>query len=241
MTDICLLCLDSNFLERKLQGLKMIMDVMKNVKFNTYKFLNGAFIVDFIDKNQVFEKIYGSKGHNQLIQRSTEFLRYFVTEMQLEQQYVELIWNCTKKGDIEAKLSIYKIISDISHYFKPEHITYFMVRIGEIPANELIKEEIELVYELSRFSNRPAHYMEKCKDFFWKILNDKRFYTQELIDLALNKFCEVMKYSELKEVIYDVIIECLGNIEKVMIALYLFLCVMSLFIRISLYYQVSRS
>ena len=215
MTDICLLCLDSNFLERKLQGLKMIMDVMRNIKYNTYKFLNGPFIVDFIDKNQVFEKIYGSKGHIQLIQRSTDFLRYFVTEMQLEQKYVELIWNCTKKGDVEAKLNIYKIISDISHFFKGEHITYFMMKIAEIPANEIIKEEIELVYELSRFSNRPINYMEKCKDFFWKILNDKKIFTQELVDLSLNKFCDIMKYNELKDERYAVVIECMGNIEKV--------------------------
>ena len=59
------------------------------------------------------------------------------------------------------------MISDISHYF--EHIIYFIVKIAEIPSNELIKEEIELVIELS-FSKATCSLPAEMQRFLFEYM-----------------------------------------------------------------------
>ena len=215
--EISLLCFESNFLERKIQGLKSLLEIMKNIKYNNLKFLNIQIINTIIDKNELFEKIYGVKGHIELIKRSADFLKYMINENLIVSEQLDKIWAATKTGVTEAKLSIYKVLTEVGLSLKTDQLYFIITKISEIPPTELISDEIELVYELSKFSVRASNFIKKSRNFYWNLITESKYYTPEILDLALNKFCDIMKSWELKDERYGVLIDCVSNIEKVII------------------------
>lgn len=128
----------------------------------------------------------------------------------------QTIWASTTKGDMETKLAVYKVLSDISLHLKSIHLEPLIAKISEIPSQDIITEEIELVFELCRFSCKPTWFIKKARDFYWKIISDTTgHYSQNISELTLNKFCEVMRSLDLKDERITVLYDCLENIQKV--------------------------
>lgn len=150
-----------------------------------------------------------------MIQRSAEFLKHMINESAVEPDQLELIWSATQKGDKEAKLAVYKVFTDIALHFKAEHLDFIITKISEIPANEIISEEIELVYELSRYSMRPVSYMKKSCSFYWNsIIGAFSLQSGAIAEQVLNRFCDIMKGWEMRDQRFDVLLDCIANIEK---------------------------
>ena len=149
-----------------------------------------------------------------MIQRSADFLKHMINENAVEPDQLELVWSATQKGDKEAKLAVYKVLSDIALHFKAEHLEFIITKISEIPVNEIISEEIELVYELSRYSLRPISYVKKSCDFYWNIIREAKPSSAEISEQALNRFCDIMKGWELREQRFNVLLDCIANIDK---------------------------
>ena len=134
----------------------------------------------------------------------------------LEISELESVWNATTKGDTETKLSIYKLFSDVSIYFKEDHLSFLINKISEIEPSEMIVDEIELVYELSRFAAKPSDFINKARNFFWKVMTDtKNPYPAPIVELALTKFCFIMRSWDLREERVSVLHRCVDNIKKV--------------------------
>jgi len=129
---------------------------------------------------------------------------------------LESAWNATRKGDTETKLAIYKLFSNLSIHFKEEQIEFIIEKISEIEPSEMIPDEIELVYELSRFSSKSSTYTNKAKEFFWKIICDpENLYPTEIREPALYKFCYIMRSWDLIEERVTVLYDCVENIKNV--------------------------
>ena len=167
-----------------------------------------------IKKYEVFDKIYGKRGHVSMIQRSAEFFKHMINENAVEPDQLELVWSATQKGDKEAKLAVYKVLSDVALHFKAEHLDFIITKIGEIPPNEIINEELELVYELSRYTLRPVTYIKKSCDFYWNIITETKGFSSAIAEQALSRFCDIMKGWELREQRFSVLLDCIANIEK---------------------------
>ena len=143
-------------------------------------------------------------------------MKYIVNENTLELSDLESIWNATKKGDTETKLSIIKLFSEISIYFKEEHLDFLVQKVSEIEPSEMIADEIEMVYELSRFSSKPSGFATKARAFFWKVLSDTTSsYPAEIVELTLSKFSTIMRSWDLREERISVLYDCVENIKKV--------------------------
>jgi len=99
-----------------------------------------------VEENQVFQEIYGSNSHIQLINKSKDLLEILLFEDKLSESEMELIWNATKKGDLEAKLSILKILKEISRSLKPKYIKILLDSIYGNEPQELLNEEIDVNY-----------------------------------------------------------------------------------------------
>ncbi len=138
-----------------------------------------------------------------------------VSENVIGKSELESAWNSTRR-DVETKLAIYKLYSDISLHFQDDHINYIVQKICESDPNEIITEEVELVYELSRFSTQELTFTKTAREFFWRIIcSVEHLYSKELIDLALSKFCFVMRSWNLREERVDVLYACIENIKNV--------------------------
>lgn len=212
---ICSICFDSKFLERKLQGLKSLLEVLKQVKFGHAKFITNEYLNEFIETNQIFDKIYGNRGHTQLIQRSSEFLKFLIGEGNLSPEELEVVWSSTRKGDTETKLATYKVLSDISVHLQNSHLDFLIEKIAKIPATEMIQEEIDLIYELNRLSSKTSGFTKKALDFYWTIITDtSNRYSSELVEFTLGKYCDIVRGWDLKEERLEALHHCVENVEK---------------------------
>lgn len=77
---------NADSLQQKIDGLQMIVAMIRNVKYNQYKFLTFSFIKSWIKKNNVFKILYNADSHVQLLKNSSDFLRIYISEhlMQME-------------------------------------------------------------------------------------------------------------------------------------------------------------
>jgi len=126
------------------------------------------------------------------------------------------IWAGSTKGDMETKLAVYKVISDVSLHLKGIHLDFLITKISEIPPQDVIAEEIDLVFEMCKFSIKPAWFIKKARHFYWTIISDETGgYSQAIVDQTLSKFCDIMKGSDFREDRINVLYDCLENIRKV--------------------------
>lgn len=97
-----------------------------------------------VEDSQIFNEIYGPNSHIQLINRSKDLLELMIKEDKLSDKEMELIWQATKKGDLEGRLSILKTFKEISKVLKQKHISMLLENIYQDSSQELIPEEIEV-------------------------------------------------------------------------------------------------
>lgn len=67
-----------------------------------------------------------------------------LTENKLSSKEIEIIWAATKKGDLEGKLTILKMLKEISHNFGYDHIKYLLNNIYSSFTDDLLTEEVEV-------------------------------------------------------------------------------------------------
>jgi len=172
--------------------------------------------MEFIQKNQIFDKIFGIKGHTQLIQRSSEFLRFLIGEGTLSTAELETVWSSTRKGDAETRLATYKVLSDIALHFHTTHLNYLIEKISEIAPEEIVPEEIDLAYELNKQLPKSAGFAKKVLGFYWNIITDtNEQYTAEISELTLTKFSDILRSWDYKDDRLEYLHTALENIEKV--------------------------
>ncbi len=87
-----------------------------------------------------------------MINKSKELLEILIQEQKLSESEMELIWNATKKGDLEAKLSILKILKEITKSLNPKYIKILLNKIYTNEAQELLNEEIDVSFILNFLS-----------------------------------------------------------------------------------------
>ena len=107
-------------------------------------------IIELIKKNELIQEIFGANYHSQIINKSKEIVKLLLLENQLSQEDIELIWNCTKRGDLEAKVTILKLLSELADNLKEDYVEMLLNNIKTTTDTKKINnEELELVYKLS--------------------------------------------------------------------------------------------
>lgn len=139
-----------------------------------------------------------------------------LTEELLSVENLEMIWSGTVKGDPETKLSIYKVLQEVSQYLKNEHAEYLFKRLMDLDPSDLTAEDLDLVHEIARFSIKSENLIKKAAEFLWSMLfqEEKRLSTPQLNDLALNKYCELMKTFDMRDHRVGAILDALGMVKK---------------------------
>ncbi len=104
----------------------------------------SCLVLRLIEENNVFYEIFGPNSHIQLINKSKELLEIMIHKEKLSLKELEIIWEATRKGDLEGKLTILKIIKDLFKSFNQQHINFVSDRLYSTHINELSIEEIDV-------------------------------------------------------------------------------------------------
>ena len=95
--DIALMCLKASFLERRIQGIKILNDIIKGLRMYGSKAFKPEFIVEWSRQHGVLEAIFGPKTyHIELIKRSNELIRLLTAEEKITKDELELFWSASK-------------------------------------------------------------------------------------------------------------------------------------------------
>lgn len=138
-----------------------------------------------------------------------------LTEELLSVQNLEMIWGGSCKGDPETKLSIYKVFQDVSQYLKTEHAEFILQKLKEIEPEQLSSEDLDLMYEIARFSMKSENLVKKVTEYLWKLLtSEKKELSTQMNDIALNKFCDLMKSFDMRDHRVNIISQALEQIAK---------------------------
>lgn len=210
--DISFLCFNSDFLERKLQGLKAIMEIMKDVKYRLKKFeslLDVEVLCRWLNEKQIFEGLYGRDSHAQLIQRSGDFLKFIINEDFFTLENLALIWDSLRKGNVEERLAIYKALSSVSIHFKPDHIEFLVQKLKELPLEQFIKEDIDLLYDITKYQSGASTI-----EIYEKAIIENEKITGEIAEIMLQKFVEVLKGWDMEKKRYKVLQDLIKNIDE---------------------------
>lgn len=74
----------------------------------------------------MFEKIYGSESHTQIVEKSGDFLRYLLKEDCLDKSKLDQLLKSSQSSVLQHKLALYKIINEVSFEIKQEDTNHIL-------------------------------------------------------------------------------------------------------------------
>ena len=188
--EVSLMCLKSSYMERRIQGIRDLNQIIKNNRMFANKSFTADFLIQWMTDNGVFSILFDpKKTHLQLVQRCTDVLKLLLQENKFDQGLMEAFWSLAKT---DYKYEIYKIINDTSFYLHQEHIDYFFEQIKQVPAEKLAIEEFQCLSELGKYA-KDSGFKTQVTRFFWGIILNSDSYKEDLVANCISKFCEMVK------------------------------------------------
>jgi len=202
----------TTFLEKRIQAVKNLVDVINSSKLDKEK---SSFLLKLIEENKIFFEIFGTNSHFQLINMSKDLLEIMIKEDKLSEEEIEMIWSKTRNGDLEGKLTILKILKEVSKSLSERHVTALLNNIysSKSENQDFIDEEIDLIYELSVHKSQSEVTVEKCIKFFTNSILVSKSDNSEKNNTLINKIYEITKKFHTFKT--SVVKMCTTSLEKV--------------------------
>ena len=156
----------TSIFDRRLEGIKALNEFIDK---NQSKKDISKKIIEIIKKNNIISEIFGANYHSQIISKSNKIVKLLLIENELNEDEMQLIWSCTKRGDLEAKLTILNLLSELAPNLKENYIEMLLNSIKSNVDEKQNQQEIELVFKLSTQYNNEKN-IENCCDYLCQCL-----------------------------------------------------------------------
>jgi hypothetical protein len=153
---MAVVCVKTDFLERKLNGVSFLGEIHKLVKAKEFVKVGKKDLLDVIEQENIVEQIL--KGHPQLISKSQELLKLIFDEKAMSEKNMQLMWNTMRKGDLETRNSILTILNSIYYELSYRNMEFLINQIRDVEPKLLMPDEIELAYKMVNFSKYKSDY-----------------------------------------------------------------------------------
>ena len=182
--------LKSQYLQRRIQGIKAINDICKNVKFGFSRVINQDLLADWLEKNNILNDLFGPHKHQQILQRSGPVVKFLNEKIKLKNPNdLDLIWEYTK--DEQLRPDVFKILSEISFPLKSQELDYFVQKIALLGPTELCEEALDVIYEPTRYETNNMEQIIKLANVLFGIAFRKDV-SLAICEKALNKYAEIV-------------------------------------------------
>ena len=197
----------SSIFDKKIQGLKMLTEYIKiNLEPE-----EKIYIIEIIKKNNLIKELFGSNYHTQIINKSNEILEFMLKNNELTEEEIKLIWSLTEQGDLEAKMTIIKLLSDFIIYLNEKFCNIILNSINIEKITSFGEKEIDLIKNLAIKAN-DKKFIAKCCEIFC----DKIFEINNLNVLEKSPYVNIVEnFFEKDEICCKRIIDiCEGNLKQ---------------------------
>ena len=197
----------SSIFDKKIQGLKTLGEYINNSTDENSK----KYIISLIKKNEIIKNLFGTNYHSQIISKSNDILELMLKYNELSNDEIKLIWSLTNQNDLEAKMTIIKLFSNLIIHLNENYCTVLLECINEKDDKKLNENTIDLIYNLSIKANNES-FMLKCIEYFCnsvlEVKNLSNLSKNENIPKILNLMAKREKYFQ------NVIDICENNLKS---------------------------
>lgn len=205
---------ETPYLERRIYGLKGIIDAVGKTKSGKSRGFQPLELAKWLKKHEIIADIFGINGHYQLVQRTTELIKLLASENVLHPDDLAKIWATSQKNDEDMRKSVYKVLTDLNTTLKAESLEFLVKKIAELPSTRMQKEEIELMFQLTKYTVRAGNASTQACDFFNKVVLDINDYSETTKELCLEAYCNLLKSWEKAKNRPAVMAQCVENIRE---------------------------
>ena len=210
--NIALMCLKSNFLERRIHGIKSLTESLKALKYSRGGKITAEFMIEWIDENKIMEIIFDHKNyHVQIIQRSKEILKFLITEDKLTEKQLDLLWKGTAFDD-ETRREVYKIIEEVSSSMKSNHVLGFLNKFTTDKEVKITPEAVDCIFEMGKSSRTSSEHSLAIAELLWRFATDHKN-PIDVSDIAITRLGDLLRkweFSTAKPYFY----KCLENLKN---------------------------
>lgn len=202
------------YLERRIHGLKGIIDAVTKSKNNKSRGIKASELVKWLQTHDIISEIFGLNSHYQLVQRTAEILKLLANESALTTDHLLKIWLASQRNDEDLRKSVYKVFTEISITLKSDSLEFIVDKVSELPSSKIQKEEIELIYELTKYTVRAGNASNKACKFFYDIIIYSTEYNDHIKSLCLESYCNILKSWEKAKTRPTVMAQCVESIRE---------------------------
>lgn len=193
--------LKSELLERRIQAMRLIAETCKSAKATQTVYIysavptnnDSAVLSSLLQVPLVINEIFGKRSHIQLIQRSTEILKFFLLNSEIKREDFNVIWLCCEQ-DEQSKVEIFKVITESSNLLPSELIGFILEKYKNAKATSIKDNDAELVCSLGGYFTKPnVNVMKDILCIMWDIV--KGTYpgiSHDTVTKTLEKFCDAI-------------------------------------------------
>ena len=160
--------LKTSIFDKRIQGIKALNEYINenNEKKNLMKI-----VIDIIQKNEIIKEIFGANYHSQIISKSDKILLLLLKNNEVKENDIKLIWDCTQRGDLEAKTTIMKLLSNLAENLNEKFINILLENIiNTVDYNKINEKEIDFIYYLSIHGDNAQNIIKCCEYIYQCIL-----------------------------------------------------------------------
>ncbi len=192
--------LRSELLERRIQAIRLISDTCKAAKethmiyqANVPTVNDNAVLSSLLHVPQVIGEIFGKRSHIQLIQRSTEILKFFLLNGNITPKDMQVIWECCGR-DEQSQIEIFKVISESSNLVPADLIKTIVEQYKSTPPIGYKDQDIELLCDLGwRYSHPTITTLSEILKIQWRVIKEEiTGISSETYKKTMERFCDVI-------------------------------------------------
>lgn len=195
--NIILKSIGGTIFNKRLKGVRDLNKYLNKIDKNKQVQLKVA---DLLLSRNIINELFGSNYHSQLLKESGEILKILLKNNKLNEAQLKLVWECSQKGDFEAKTTIIELMKNLVQYYDEDFIGILIDRLISLNDKGLDEIENDFVFKLS---------------FHVKSLDNKAKIVQYFCKGLLNSFNVKLEESQAYQKLYELMIKDENYLIKV--------------------------
>ncbi|CAD8095799.1 unnamed protein product [Paramecium sonneborni] len=206
------ICFNCNFLDKKIMGLKLLTDMLKQASTDKCP----QTILQWIETENIMETLFHHNTHLQLLERTKELIRlYLIIENAFTVKHLKMIWDLMQQNDNELRPIIFKLINEIAFQMRIQHVSYFLKQIQLLKEDQILIEHVQLLFEMNRYQTKNQLLICQAIVILWKIIEYAgQASKQPLEDKSRQYLCDLIKNLEIKEIKVQMVQKLINNIQQ---------------------------
>jgi hypothetical protein len=180
--------LKSNYLQRRIDGLKALNEIIRGVTVSISQVITADFLANWIQSHKIIDEFFGSRRHQQIIQRSVPIVTFMFTQRLLTKDIMEKMWENTQ--DEQFKQDIFKVIREAAFPVTSPELKFFISKIAELNPSMLCEEALDIICDARKGNNQTEAVLEYSKILANIALDNS--YPLPISEKALEKLAEMV-------------------------------------------------